>query len=85
MTTSFAAAADVHNHSVIFKPSVGFQLSHEIADTSSQSEVVGDLSGPDGPSETLEARHMDPASTGPVSVYPFSVCSVPVHQTLDKD
>ena len=80
-----AATADVHSHLVIFKLSVGLRLSGELSYTSCQSEVVGDVSGPDGPSEALGAIYVDPAAAGSVSVQPLSVCSVPVDQALNKD
>ena len=82
---SVVATPDLHSHSVIFKPSFGLRLSRELADTSCQSEVMGDLRGTDGPSEALGPRYMDPTAVGSVSVQPLSVRSVSVDQALNED
>lgn len=79
------ATTNVHSHSVILQPSVGLRLSGELTYARRQPEVVRDLSGSDGSSEALRARNVHSASAGSISIQAFSVCFVPVDQTLYKD
>ena len=79
------ATANLYSHSVIFEPSVRLRLIGELADSSRQPEVGRNHSGPDGSAETLGTGNVHSAASRIISVMTFSMHSVPVDQTLNKN
>ena len=79
------ATTDLYSHSVILKPSVRLRFTSELTNSSRQPEVGRDLCGSDGPAKTFGTRNMHSASSRVISVLPFSVCPVPVNQTLNEN
>ena len=79
------STADLNNHSVVLKPSVGLGLTVGLADSSYQPDVGGNHRGSDGSAETLWSGDVHSAAGGYVSVITLSVGSVPVDQTLNDD
>ena len=79
------SAADLDNHSVVFKPSIRLRLTIELTDSSRQPEVGRNHCGSDGSAETLWSGDMHSAAGGYISVITLSVGSVPVDQTLNDD